>query len=82
MKILRRYADEHGDDRKHIGAIAWAIMHDQVKRYAIKSGFFVIEQSGDTVKIDASDGFKPKEWWRASRNFTAREHRKARSALQ
>ena len=62
MEILRRYADEHGDGRKHIGAIAGAIMHDQVKRYAIKSGFYVIEQSGDTVKIDAPEGFKPKEW--------------------
>ncbi|MDR1885140.1 MAG: hypothetical protein LBQ56_02615 [Synergistaceae bacterium] len=62
MEILRRYADEHGDGRKHIGAIAGAIMNEQVKRYAIKSGFYVIEQSGDTVKIDAPEGFKPREW--------------------
>jgi hypothetical protein len=62
MEVLRRYADEHGDGRKHIGAIAGAIMNEQVKRYAIKSGFYVIEQSGDTVKIDAPEGFKPREW--------------------
>ncbi|MDR1885732.1 MAG: hypothetical protein LBQ56_05605 [Synergistaceae bacterium] len=62
MELLRRYADEHGDGRKHIGAIAGAIMNEQVKRYAIKSGFYVIEQSGDTVKIDAPEGFKPREW--------------------
>jgi hypothetical protein len=62
MEILRRYADEHGDGRKHIGAIAGAIMNEQVRRYAIKSGFYVIEQSGDTVKIDAPEGFKPREW--------------------
>jgi hypothetical protein len=62
MEIHRRYADEHGDGRKHIGAIAGAIMNEQVKRYAIKSGFYVIEQSGDTVKIDAPEGFKPREW--------------------
>jgi hypothetical protein len=34
----------------------------QVKRYALKSGFYVIEQSGDTVKIDIPEGFKPREW--------------------
>jgi hypothetical protein len=62
MEILRRYADEHGDGRRHIGAIAGAIMNEQVKRCAIKSGFYVIEQSGDTVKIDAPEGFKPREW--------------------
>jgi hypothetical protein len=62
MEVLRRYADAHGDERKHIGAIAGAIMNGQVRRYAIKSGFYVIEQSGDTVKIDAPEGFKPKEW--------------------
>jgi hypothetical protein len=62
MEVLRRYADAHGDGRKHIGAIAGAIMNEQVKRCAIKSGFYVIEQSGDTVKIDAPEGFKPKEW--------------------
>jgi hypothetical protein len=62
MEVLRRYADEHGDGRKHIGAIAGAIMNEQVKRYAVKIGFYVIEQSGDTVKIDAPEGFKPREW--------------------
>jgi hypothetical protein len=62
MEVLRRYADEHGDGRKYIGAIAGAIMHDQVKHYALKHGFYVIEQSGDTVKIDVPQNFKPKEW--------------------
>jgi hypothetical protein len=60
METLRRYADEHGDGRKHIGAIAGAIMNEQVRRYAIKSGFYVIEQSGDTVKIDAPKASSPK----------------------
>jgi hypothetical protein len=62
MEVLRRYADKHGDGRKHIGAIAGAIMNEQMKRYAIKSGFYVIERSGDTVKINAPEEFKPREW--------------------
>jgi hypothetical protein len=62
MEALRRYADKHDDRRKYIGAIAGAIMNDQVKLYAINSGFYVIEQSGDTMKINAPEGFKPREW--------------------
>jgi hypothetical protein len=33
-----------------------------VKGFAVKSGFFVLEQSGDTVRISVPEGFKPKEW--------------------
>jgi hypothetical protein len=62
MKRVRRYADEHGDRRRLIGAVAGAIMSDGAKRFALKKGFYVIEQSGEAVKIDAPDGFKPREW--------------------
>jgi hypothetical protein len=37
-----------------------------VKAYALKNGFFVLEPSGDTMKIDVPRGFKPKEWPPAS----------------
>jgi hypothetical protein len=62
MEKLRRYADEHGDQRKLLGAVAGAIAPDEAKAFAVKSGFFVLEQSGDTVKISVPEGFKPKEW--------------------
>jgi hypothetical protein len=62
MEKLRRYADEHHDGRKLLGAVAGAIATEEVKAFAIKSGFFVLEQSGDTVKISVPDGFKPREW--------------------
>jgi hypothetical protein len=62
MEKLRRYADDHGDPRKLLGAVAGAIMADQVKAYALNTGFYVIEQSGDTVKITVPRDFKPKEW--------------------
>jgi hypothetical protein len=62
MEKLRRYADEHQDKRKLLGAVAGAIASEEVKSFAIKSGFFVLEQSGDTVKINVPEGFKPREW--------------------
>jgi hypothetical protein len=62
MEILRRKADRHNDTRKFRGAIAGAIMVDAVRNYAIKKGFYVIEQSGDTVLINIPEGFKPREW--------------------
>jgi hypothetical protein len=62
MEALRRYADEHQDRRKLLGAAAGAIVSAGVKEFAVKQGFFVLEQSGDTVKISVPEDFKPREW--------------------
>jgi hypothetical protein len=62
MEKLRLYADEHGDRRKLLGAVAGAIASKEVKAFAIKSGFFVLEQSGDTVRNSDPEGFQPREW--------------------
>jgi hypothetical protein len=62
MKVLQGYAKEHGDKRKLLGAVAGGIMRKDARDYAVKSGFYVIEQSGDTLKIDMPKGFKPKAW--------------------
>ncbi|MDR2447829.1 MAG: hypothetical protein LBD58_11190, partial [Treponema sp.] len=60
METLRRRADSHNDKRDYIGAIAGGIVRDKVKGYALKKGFFVLEQSGDTVNISATpDSWKP-----------------------
>ncbi|MDR0760539.1 MAG: hypothetical protein LBF74_10600 [Treponema sp.] len=62
MEKLRCYADEHQDKRKLLGAVAGAIASEEVKAFAVKYGFFVLEQSGDTVRISVPEGFKPREW--------------------
>lgn len=62
MEKLRRYADEHGDPRRLMGAVAGAIVPDGAKSFALKNGFYVIEQTGDTAKIDVPKGFVPREW--------------------
>jgi hypothetical protein len=62
MALLRRSADSHNDTRKYRGAIAGAIMSESVKNYALKAGFYIIEQTGDTVRIDIPEGFTPRDW--------------------
>jgi hypothetical protein len=47
---------------KFIGCVAATVVDETVRRYAHKKGFYVLEQSGDTVKLDVPDGFVPKTW--------------------
>jgi predicted GTPase len=42
-----------------LGAIAGAVFEDNVKDAARDAGFYVIEQSGDTMKIEIPEGWKP-----------------------
>ncbi|MDR0388000.1 MAG: hypothetical protein LBH57_08175, partial [Treponema sp.] len=62
MGILRAYLDERNDTRKLLGAMAGAIVPPELRSYVLKKGFYLIEQSGDTVKIEPPTGFKPKIW--------------------
>ena len=62
MGVLRKDADKRGDRRTFLGALAGAIMDTSVRTYAQNCGFYVIEQTGDTVRIVQSEGFKPREW--------------------
>jgi hypothetical protein len=45
-----------------IGAIAGAVFPEKVKTVAVKAGFYVLVQSGDTMKFDVPKNFKPKEF--------------------
>jgi hypothetical protein len=62
MEILRSYFDERKDLRKLLGAVAGAIVPPDLRNYVLKKGFYLIEQSGDTVKITVPGGFKPRIW--------------------
>ena len=62
MEILKRAADRRSDKRKYRGAIAGAIMNQAVREDIIRNGFYLIEQSGDTVKLTIPNGFAPREW--------------------
>jgi predicted AAA+ superfamily ATPase len=62
LEILRESRNKKKDGRKILGAIAGAIFEDKVKEAVSKAGFFVIVQSGDTMKIEMPEGFVPKAW--------------------
>jgi hypothetical protein len=62
LEILRRHADDKQDKRRYQGAIAGAVMSEAVRRYIFKKGFYVIEQTGDTIQINIPQGFKAREW--------------------
>jgi len=51
MEKIRRHADLHNDKRQFSGAIAATIIDEDTKRYALKQGFYIIEPSGENVKI-------------------------------
>ncbi|MDR0643139.1 MAG: hypothetical protein LBG07_11865, partial [Treponema sp.] len=61
MEKLREYFNVHGDRRDLYGAVAGAIIPGNVEEFALKQGFYVIRQSGDTVNIVEPQG-KPKTW--------------------
>jgi hypothetical protein len=52
LEFLRRHKDKRGDQRTIWGALAGAIMPEAVKLDALRTGLYVIEQSGDTVRIE------------------------------
>ena len=61
LEKMRRCADLRGDKRTFFGAIAAVVAPSNVKKYALKQGFFVIEPSGETLKITPPP-YRPKEW--------------------
>ena len=62
LEILSDHRRKINDTRKVQGAIAGAIFGIEEKKATVEAGLFVIEQTGDTMKIDVPDGFVPREW--------------------
>jgi len=62
LEILREHRSKKNDSRKIFGAVAGAVFDTAEKKAVIDAGLYVIEQTGDTMKIAIPDGFTPKEW--------------------
>ena len=60
LEILREH--KRRDTRKILGAIAGAVFGSTEKQASIEAGFYVIEQTGDTMKLDIPEDFIPREW--------------------
>jgi len=61
MEKIRKYADEHGDTRQFMGAMAATITDAPTKNYALKKGLFIIEPSGEDVKVTKPET-EPRVW--------------------
>jgi hypothetical protein len=48
--------------RKLYGAMAGVKMSKRTRQYTIAKGFFVIELTGNTIKVDMPTGWTPKTW--------------------
>jgi hypothetical protein len=63
IEKLKQNRQEFNDPPKIIiGAIAGAVFSEKTKAVAIKAGFYVLVQSGDTMKFDIPKNFKPKKF--------------------
>jgi DNA segregation ATPase FtsK/SpoIIIE-like protein len=62
LEIVREDANRMGDHRKILGGMAVAILNEDEKKAIIDAGFYLIEQSGDTMKMDLPEDFVPREW--------------------
>jgi hypothetical protein len=63
MQKVRQHGDLHGDKRAFLGAVAGMVFNYNVKQFALKNGFYVIEPSGETFIITApEDIYSPREW--------------------
>jgi predicted phage tail protein len=62
LEILRSVPNSLFANRKLYGAMAAVKTSRKAREHAIEKGFFVIELSGGTVRINMPEGFKPKTW--------------------
>jgi hypothetical protein len=65
MEFIRRYPSRelNIDDKRVMGAVAGGVVAPEVKEYAHECGFFVLELSGDSVRlVESPVGFTPKIW--------------------
>jgi hypothetical protein len=63
MELIKRYPPAEARNKKLLGAIAGGFVPVEVRDYAHKCGFYVLELKGESVCLaDCPAGFKPKEW--------------------
>ena len=63
IEKFRANADLLNENRNFMGAVAGIIIPENVKEFAFKNGFFVVEPSGETFNIFVPEApYSPREW--------------------
>jgi hypothetical protein len=63
MRLIRQYPPEFVTNKQLLGAMAGGVVDPDIKDYAYRSGFFVLELAGESVQLIAPpEGFVPKKW--------------------
>ena len=63
MQLIRKFPPEQIGDKQLLAAMAGGVVDPEVKEYAYKSGFFVLELMGESVHlIPPPEGFEPRKW--------------------
>ncbi|MDR0708080.1 MAG: hypothetical protein LBF60_09470 [Treponema sp.] len=63
MSLIRKYPPAETVGKKLLGAMAGGVVDPDVRDYAYKAGFFVLELSGESVNLlKPPEGFVPKHW--------------------
>ena len=63
MQLIRQYPPAEVKGKKLLGAIVGAVVAPEVREYAEQNGFFVLELTGEDVRLlEPPKDFQPKEW--------------------
>jgi hypothetical protein len=61
LEKFRLVADAKNDKRQFIAAVGGGVVQENIQEFATKQGMFVVQQSGENVKVIPPKG-KPKVW--------------------
>ena len=63
MQLIHQYPPAEVKGKKLLGAIVGAVVTPEAREYAEQNGFFVLELTGENVRLlEPPAGFQPKEW--------------------
>ncbi|MEO5339836.1 MAG: hypothetical protein H7837_04865 [Magnetococcus sp. MYC-9] len=61
LSEFKEFFSEYAD-KQAIGAVAGMVIEENVTRFAIGKGLFVIEQAGETMRMVNEESFVPRAW--------------------
>jgi hypothetical protein len=63
MQLIRQYPPPEVQGKKLLSAIVGAVVTPEAREYAEQNGFFVLELTGQDVRLlEPPENFQPKEW--------------------